>query len=127
MASWKQQSVCSLVLLICLALFATSIATAGATTAELIANGSFDEGSAPAGSLPDHWISYQPFPNSVVASAEGQGRNGTRCGMVQTKSDVTAVLVSNPPSPVAPGEELTVSGWCRVEGISSHSGGVVVC
>lgn len=101
---------------------------ASAPQGSLIAGGDFESGPVdPETHLTPNWITYDPFAAANIRVVEREGRNGSRCGFVETTSDTIAVLVSEPQSPVSPGEVLHVSIWCRAEGLSSHSGGVANC
>ncbi len=86
----------------------------------LVSNGDFE---APPGkdALPPHWSTYVPEGTATIR-IDQPGRDGGRCVRIETRSDLKATLVSEP-IPVAPGEKLALTAWCRTEGVRSGMAG----
>jgi hypothetical protein len=71
----------------------------------LVPNGSFEGKVGPAG-LPEHWQAYVPGAITILRATDGPPRDGRRCILIQTDSDIKASLVSDPIA-AAPGEKLS--------------------
>lgn len=94
-------------------------------TGNLLANASFEVPGA-GGVLPG-WKTSVPHGTAVVRTSGAFPRDGVRCAVLETGSDLAAFLVSDPPVPVAPGEELFFRVWCRAGDLSTSSGGFLQC
>lgn len=94
----------------------------GAESAGLLTNGGF-EAAGGDGKVPPQWRAYVPRRTATIEASEENPVEGTRCVNIATTEDLTAILVSEPPQEVAPGEVLTLKVHCRAEGLASDSGG----
>lgn len=101
-------------------IFAFCVAvTARGESDNLVKSGGFEEamkGDAPAG-----WWLYAPHGEAKSELVKPGAQSG-QCVRIETSKDVKACLVSDP-IPVAPGEKLSLSVMCRVEDLSTASGG----
>lgn len=97
--------------------------TLAAPDGNLVLNGDF-EGKADAQGLPAPWLSYVPGHTAVMRVADDVKHEGLRSLFIQTDADIKASCVSDP-IPVAPGERLSLSVWCRVDNLTSRVGGTL--
>ncbi|HOW18465.1 MAG TPA: hypothetical protein PLC79_05460, partial [Phycisphaerae bacterium] len=98
-------------------------APAHAERLDLLGNGDF-EGTIRADGTPAGWTTYVPVGTATFRVENESAHAGGHCLLLETSTDMKATLVSDPLA-VAPGEKLTLSVWCRVEVLSSHSSGTL--
>lgn len=99
-----------------------SIAAAGGFAADnVIPNAGFEEGAG-VEELPRGWLNWVPMPGPKTGVATDHKRSGNHSAFIRTDTDSIAFLMSTP-VPVAPGEKLRLSAWCRTEDMSSTSAG----
>lgn len=87
----------------------------------LLPNGSFDDGVTSDG-IPSHWTTWIPAEKPEISVVENHAPDSTHSVSMRAATDLTSFLVSEH-VPVAPGEKLSLSAWCRTEGLSTASGG----
>ncbi len=90
---------------------------------QLLANGGFESGSDGSG-VPLFWSTYVPGATAEFRVVSEHARQGNHALSIRTTSDVKAILVSEP-VPVAPGEILNLSVWCRCGAIETASSGSI--
>lgn len=105
----------------CVLLFAG--VTVRAETGNLLSNGDF-EGKLLADGAPAGWLVYVPIGKADFRISSDLAHGGKHCLLLETPSDMKATLVSDP-LPVAAGEKLTLSVWCRVEALRTTSSGTL--
>lgn len=94
-------------------------------TDNLLTNGGF-EGGAGADGVPVAWRKdfFVGKPSWSMTSDSPHG--GAKCALIETVSDVNAFLISDPPLPCAPNEQLSLSVWCRAGDMTTSSGGKLI-
>lgn len=84
-------------------------------------NGNFEAGAGSDG-LPAQWKTWVPSHGPIVKLADDQKHDGAHSLLIQTDHDLVAYTMSEP-VPVAPGEKITLSAWCKVQDMSTTGAG----
>lgn len=97
--------------------------TLHAETANLLSNGNFEAPGEPDG-VPSGWTSHVPAGKATFSVSTEQPHGGRQCLVLETPSDMKALLVSEPVA-VSPGEKLSLWAWCRGKSLDSQSSGTL--
>jgi len=98
-------------------------APAYAERLNLLFNGDF-EGTIRADGTPAGWTTYVPTGKATFRLDTASAHAGGHCLLLETPGDMKASLVSAP-MPVAPGEKLALTVWCRVDKLATTSSGTL--